>query len=282
MNQDHRAWSADTSSHRAWWRHTCVTLAAWIAAASVGALLPALPAPAAQVSQAAKLFASDGEADDQYGESVAVAGDTAVVGARRNGFSKGAAYVLRFDGTSWVEEAKLTASDAAFGDQFGVAVSVAGDTAVVGARNSVAAYMFRYNGTTWVEEAKLTAPSAGFGSALAVAGDTAVVGAYGDNDNGSLSGSAYVFRYNGTTWVEEAKLTASDGVSGDFFGWSVAVAGDTIVVGASPEGSSSHFGAAYVFRGVEHHQLDVVRHDELIRTLGRGRRRHGRDRGLGG
>ena len=162
-------------------------------------------------------MASDGAADDQFGGTVAVAGDRAVVGARfhdDNGDSSGSAYVFRYDGTGWVEEAKLTASDGAADDEFGGSVAVAGDTAVVGApfhadngSTSGSAYVFRYDGTDWVEEAKLTASDGAaddqFGGLVAVSGDTLVVGAEGDDDNGSFSGSAYVFHYDGTGWVEE-------------------------------------------------------------------------------
>ena len=104
------------------------------------------------------------------------------------------------------------------------------------ASDSGSAYVFTRTGTTWTEQAKLTASDGAaddrFGSSVAIAGDTIVVGAYWDDDNGSDSGSAYVFTRTGTTWTEQAKLTASDGAADDQFGRSVAIAGDTIVVGA--------------------------------------------------
>jgi hypothetical protein len=196
-----------------------------------------------------KLLASDVTARDNFGYSVAVSGDTAVVGAYGdgdNGSESGSAYVFRYDGSDWVEEAKLTASDGAAGDHFGFSVAVSGGTAVVGAgrdddsgSSSGSAYVFRYEGSDWVEEAKLTASDGAafdwFGVLVAVSGDTAVVGAFGDDDSGSNSGSAYVFRYDGSDWVEEAKLTASDAAPspsfGARFGMSVAVSGDTAVGG---------------------------------------------------
>ena len=203
-------------------------------------LLAPVASHAAMVVEEANLLASDGANRDEFGGSVAVAGDTAVVGAM------GAAYVFRYDGTGWIQEDKLTDPDGTSGDLFGRSVAVAGDVAVVGA--SSFAYIFRYDGVDWLEEKTLTAPpGAGeFGVSVAVAGDTAVVGAEGD----SLSGSAaYVFRYNGVDWVEEKKLIASDGTQLGQFGNSVAVAGDVAVVGAAgdtlPGGSP---GAAYVFR----------------------------------
>ena len=205
----------------------------------------------AQCTEQQKLTASDAAGGDEFGVSVSVSGDTAVVGARTDdctadiGNNCGAAYVFRFNGTSWVEQQKLTASDAGEGYQFGVSVSVSGDTAMVGAEfddctagiRCGSAYVFRFNGTSWVEEQKLTASDAEaddrFGSPVAVSGDTALMGARrGFVAAGSTSGSAYVFRFNGSSWVEEQKLTASDAGQGDHFGDSVTVSGDTAVVGA--------------------------------------------------
>ena len=102
-----------------------------------------------------------------------------------------------------------------------------------------------------IEQAKLLASDGAatdwFGSSVAVSGDTTVVGARGDDDSGFNSGSAYVYRYDGSAWVEEAKLLASDGAAGDFFGYSVAVSGDTAVVGAwYDDDSGSDSGSAYV------------------------------------
>ena len=122
-----------------------------------------MPTPTAaptEVSEVAKLLPSDGEASENFGNSVAVAGDTAVVGAQfddDNGSRSGSAYVFHYDGTAWVEEAKLMPLDAAADDVFGNSVAVAGDTAVVGARldddngsSSEVAYVFHYDGTAWV------------------------------------------------------------------------------------------------------------------------------------
>jgi len=242
-----------------------VVLAAWLGIA--GALVPVWASMATDFEEA-KLAASDGAAGDYFGVSVAVSGDTAVVGAEGdedNGYYSGSAYVFRYDGSDWVEEAKLTASDGAANDSFGYSVAVSGDTAVAGASKDYtdddtgfwlyhgSAYVFRYDGSDWVEEAKLTASDRAwfhyFGVSVAVSGDTAVVGAEGDEDNGYHSGSAYVFRYDGSDWVEEAKLTASDGASFDYFGRSVAVSGDTAVVGAQYYRANGwDSGSAYVFR----------------------------------
>ena len=200
-------------------------------------------------TQQAKLRASDAANGDLFGVSVAVAGDTAVVGAYDDntvaGVDAGSAYVFVRSGGAWTQQAKLTASDAANGDAFGISVAVAGDTAVVGAYaddtvaggDAGSAYVFVRSGGAWTQQAKLTASDAAngdaFGISVAVAGDTAVVGAsYDDTVAGTDAGSAYVFVGSGGVWTQQAKLTASDAANGDAFGISVAVAGDTAVVGA--------------------------------------------------
>jgi len=207
------------------------------------------------------LTASDGASGDKFGWSVSAAGDVALVGAYNNS-TTGAVYVYErnADGTNaWGQMAKLTASDAAADDCFGYSVSVAGDVAVVGATNKMtpmgytgAAYVFERNagGTNaWGQVAEIIAQDGGegdcFGKSISVAGDVVVVGAsYKD----SFAGAAYVYERNagGTNaWGQVAKLTASDAVAGDYFGNSVSVAGDVLVVGARSKNSST--GAAYVF-----------------------------------
>jgi hypothetical protein len=200
-------------------------------------------------SQQAKLTASDGAANDYFGDSVAVSGSTAVVGARQNS-STGAAYVFVPSGTTWSQQAKLTASDAAPLDNFGVWVAVSGSTTVVGAfgknSNTGAAYVFVRSGTTWSQQAELTAfdaaQSDNFGLSVALSGSIALVGASGKSSN---KGAAYVFVRSGTTWSQQSELTASDSVSNDYFGVSVALSGSNAVVGA--QGKNSFTGAAYVY-----------------------------------
>jgi len=210
----------------------------------------------------AKLTASDGVTADYFGGALSISGDTVVVGAYGdddNGSLSGSAYVFRYIGSSWVEEAKLTASDAAAADLFGRSVSIVGDTALIGAPTSPsitrtgAAYVFRYNGSSWVEEAKLTASDGQvrnwFGVSATVSGDTALIGADGDNEIGGSAGAAYVFRYNGSNWVEEAKLTASDGAFTDQLGTSSSISGDTALLGAfHDDDNGPESGSAYVFR----------------------------------
>src|ERR1022692_2896038 len=202
-------------------------------------------------TQQQTLTALDGVTDAVFGFSVSVSGDTAVVGApnQDENDSPGAAYVFTRSGTTWTQQQKLTASDGSLVNEFGISVSVSGDTAVVGAFQQqpvAAAYVFVRSGTTWTQQQKLTAsdPVAGdaFGTSVSVSGDTAVVGANRNNSQGA----AYVFVRNGTTWTQQQKLTASDGVAGDFFGRSVSVDQGTAVVGAQAKNSAQ--GAAYVFR----------------------------------
>jgi hypothetical protein len=203
-------------------------------------------------SEQAKLTPTDASAFQIFGYSVAISGDTAVIGAYGDGNSSGSAYVFVRSGTSWSEQSKLVADDAGFNDQFGYTVSVSGDTAVIGARldddgglDSGAAYVFVRNGTSWSQQAKLTADDAAgedwFAYLVAVSGDTAVIGAPFDDDGDANSGSAYVFVRSGTSWSQQAKLTASDASVGAVFGWGVALSGDTAVIGAYENE------AAYVF-----------------------------------
>ncbi|EYF01444.1 Hypothetical protein CAP_8277 [Chondromyces apiculatus DSM 436] len=212
--------------------------------------------------QQGKLVAGDGAPDDQLGVSVALSGDTAVVGAYRDddsGSASGAAYVFVRSGGSWTQQAKLLAAGGAADDYFGISVAISGDTVVVGSYGdddhgpeSGSAYVFVRSGGSWTQQAKLLAPDGAaldyFGTSVAVSGDTAVVGAYLDDDSESGSGSAYVFVRSGGSWTQQAKLLAADGEGLDCFGSSVAVSGDTAVVGAFREGENGPLsGAAYVF-----------------------------------
>ena len=223
--------------------------------------------------EAAKLTASDGAMDDRFGSSVSISGDTVVVGAVLDGddpvSASGSAYVFVEPVGGWTgnltETAKLTASNPALGDSLGDSVSISGDTVVAGASgdddngmNSGAAYVFVEPGGGWVtmtETAKLTASDGAehdsFGGGVGIGGDTVVVGARQDDDNGGDSGSAYVFVKPGGGWAtmtETAKLTAADGADGDRLGSSVAISGDTVVVGAPRhEICTGNRGSAYVF-----------------------------------
>jgi hypothetical protein len=213
-------------------------------------------------SQQAKLTAADGAAYDYLGFFVALAGDTALVGAMGDDSAAGAAYVFVRNGTAWSQQAKLTASDGAPNDYFGYSVAIAGETALVGAyfdvtatgANTGSAYVFVRSGTAWSQQAKLTAADGAiadnFGKSVALAGDTALVGAPGDDTAGGAdAGSAYVFVRSGTAWSQQAKLTAADGAASDQLGGSVALTSDTALVGAerADTAGGANAGSAYVF-----------------------------------
>lgn len=211
-----------------------------------------------------KCVASEVTAYEQYARSVAISADVAVVGNSLDDvpdIDAGSAYVYRYVNNSWAEEAKLTAVDGARSDEFGSAVSVSGNVILVSASkdsdngaDSGSAYIFRYSSGGWNEEAKVIALDGesddGFGESVSISGNTAIIGAYGNDDVGSNSGSAYVFRYDDGDWTEEAKLTASDAGNADWFSrGAVAVSGDVALVGAyGNDDAGTNSGAAYVFR----------------------------------
>ena len=224
--------------------------------------------PAAEI---VKLTASDANANDLFGCSVAVDGDYAIVGAEFDddgGTSSGSAYIFNRNqggADNWGQQAKLTASDAAASDWFGSAVSIDGDYAIVGAPwdddggiGSGSAYVFHRNEggpDNWGQVAKLTASDAAagdhFGYSVSISGDYAIVGAYLDDDGGSASGSAYIFNRNqggADNWGQVAKLTASDAAASDWFGNSVSISGDYAIVGINPMISGDKCsGSAYLF-----------------------------------
>jgi hypothetical protein len=211
-----------------------------------------------------KLLASDGAAWDEFGCTVAISENYAIVGAEGdddNGYSSGSAYIFERTGLSWNQAVKLTPADGAEGDRFGAAVAISGSYAIVGAywndgneAASGSAYIFeRGNYGNWSQAAKLT-PEDGaggdhFGEAVAISGDYAIIGALFDDDNGYESGSAYIFERDvDGYWVQAAKLTPADGAADDRFGAAVAVSGDYAIVGAyGDDDYGSRSGSAYVF-----------------------------------
>lgn len=213
--------------------------------------------PALAQTELAKLVAADGSFQDYYARAVSISGSVAVVGVHFDddaGTSSGSAHVYRHDGSRWNHEAKLTASDAALGDEFGWSVAVDGDVIAVGAfkaddplTEAGSVYIFRYNGTTWVEEDELTGAQVldWFGYAVSVSGNVLAVGVPHD---GSDDGAVDVYRHNGTNWVFEGRLIGSGIGSGDRFGKAVAVDGDVIVGGAWQYDNNTNIGIAYAFR----------------------------------
>ena len=208
-------------------------------------------------SQQATLTAVNGAAGDVFGCSLSLStgGNTALVGAygtdTAGGTDAGSAYVFVRSGTIWTQQAKVTAADGATNDYFGIAVSLSGDgnmmlvgsygVDTVAGTDAGSAYVFVRSGTNWSQQAKLTsgdgAASDLFGSAVSLNGDgsTALVGArYDDTTAGQNAGSAYVFVRSGTSWSQQAKLTAGGASSNDEFGCaaSLSLDGNLALVGA--------------------------------------------------
>ena len=214
--------------------------------------------------QQAKLIAGKTGYGDLVGSSVSISGDYAVIGAQRDddaGYSSGSAYIFKRDGSNWIQQAKLTASDAKSFDNFGISVSISGDYAIIGAVEnyvggsySGSAYIFKRDGSNWIQQAKLTASDTAaynyFGLSVSISDDIAIVGSYGDKDGGSYSGAAYIFKRDGTSWTQQAKLKAGDPDSYDYFGKSVSISGDYAIVGSygKYDGEILPTGAVYIFK----------------------------------
>jgi hypothetical protein len=192
-------------------------------------------------SQQAKLTASDGAANNYFGESVATSGTITAVGAPSRNSSTGATYVFVQSGTTWPQTKELTASDGVAGDSFGWAVAIWGSNILVGAPNhnsdTGAGYVFAGSGSTWGQKAELS----GGGSSVAFYSRTIILGQASGN-------AAYVFTGSLTNWTRQAMLTGSDTASGDGFGDSVALYGNTAVIGAPEHNSAT--GAAYAYMDV--------------------------------
>ena len=208
------------------------------------------------------LTAPDGQTWNEFGGSVAVFGNTAVVGSYGDTGYTGSVYVFLRSGNDWTQQAKLTASDGAPGDFFGWSVSIHKDTIAVGAVSDTvgsnpyqgSAYIFVRSGNSWSEQEKLSASDGtsmtGFGAGISIRNDTVIVGANTDSVGANqYQGSAYVFVRSGGDWTEQAKLFSSDGQGSDYFGTSVALSEDTVVVGAPSHdaGPALDQGAIYVF-----------------------------------
>ena len=218
-----------------------------------------------------KISANDGAPQEVFGRSVAISGDTVVVGAYLdddNGSNSGSAYIYERNhlGTNnWGQFKKLTAHDGASGDRFGISVAISGNTIVVGAFGnndngpfSGSTYVYERNlrnPNNWGQIKKIIANDGAsydqFGRSVAISGDTIVVGAFGDDDNGLTSGSAYIYERNlrnPNNWGQLKKITASDGDDFEEFGRSVAISGNTVVVGAYlDDDNGSNSGSAYIY-----------------------------------
>jgi hypothetical protein len=206
-------------------------------------------------------------AGDRFGWSVAISGDVALVGAEYDSpsgvFRAGSAHVYRFNGAAWLLDQAIPNPDPTMDDHYGVSVAVSGDVAIVGAyfddpggiSSSGSAYVYRYSGSLWMLDQSIPNPATPsgsdlFGVSVAVSGDVAMIGSH-THDPGGISdaGSAYVYRYDGSIWQLDLSIPNPMPAGGDWFGWSVAISGETAVVGAQLDhpGGVDDAGSAYVF-----------------------------------
>ena len=233
---------------------TILALASWLAAVPrVGASAPSLET---------KLSPADSTLFQNFGWSVAVSGDTVVAGTPVDSTDStyaGVAYVFVRDGGTWSQQARLAPEVPSAFAEFGYSATISGDTLVVGAPGedaggnaAGAVYVFVRQGTTWSQQAKLTpsdpADDKNFGASVAIDGETLVVGALQDTDQGPDAGAAYVFVRSGTSWSPQAKLTADNFSPGNLFGFSVAISSGTVAVGSPYDDAAGlNAGAVYIF-----------------------------------
>lgn len=211
----------------------------------------------------AELLAPDPGApftSEEFGHAVAVSGNTAIVSSIRfpDPERRGIVYVyVRDSAGKWNLQADLMASDSDFTDEFGWSLALEGETLLVSAigdddhgQNSGAVYVFTRSGTTWTQQTKITMPGSfgdsGFGVDIALDGDTAIIGAEDYND---YQGEAHIFVRSGSAWLHQATLTASDPEENCAYAETVAIDGDTAIVGAHARNVFwTNSGAAYVYQ----------------------------------
>ena len=212
-------------------------------------------------TQQAKIVPADGRSGDLFGSSVSLDQDSLVAGAPSDdddAIASGSAYVFLRTGATWQQQQKVHPADRADGDQFGAAVSIQGDTALIGAPDrddrglaSGAAYVYlRSNGGVWTQIQKLSAadgaPGDFFGSAVAINSSGALVGAFLDDEGAPDTGSVYAYQRAGNTFTLGEKLLANDRAGSDNFGVSVALSGNRVLIGSEQsDAAGSNAGAAY-------------------------------------
>ena len=185
----------------------------------------------------------DGDTTDRFAGSVSISGNYAIVGAfndNDNGSGSGSAYIYGLNGSTWSLQQKIIADDGVANDSFGWSVAISGEYALVGAYGHASkgcAYIFKRDGTSWTQQAKLISSDIeandSFGQYVALKGDIAVISSPNeDPDNVSNAGSVYIFKRNGTKWIQQTKFTGNDSVASDNFGTSVAVSNNDVIVGA--------------------------------------------------
>jgi len=210
----------------------------------------------------AKLLAPDGDAYDWFGHSVGIYDDTVIIGAPGDD-SRGSAHLFVQKNGIWTHQAKITSPDGTAYDRFGLSVGIFNDTVIVGTPfsdengvDSGSVHLFALSQGIWTHQARLLAPDGAaddrFGWSVGIFGDTIVVGAIFDDDNGSNSGSAQVFALDNNIWTHQAKIVAPDGAADDRFGWSVGIYMDTVVVGSFLDDDNGiDSGSLYLFTRIE-------------------------------
>lgn len=238
-------------------------------------------------TQVSKIVASDRAEGDEFGSTVSISGDYVIVGAAGSDplgsgsttiADAGSAYIFKNNAGTWSQVSILVATDRAMGDNFGRKVGISGDYAIVGTiresedasgantkPNAGSAYIFKNTSGTWSQMQKIVASDRSnddqFGCSVAISGDYAVIGAFAEDEDASggdfnnYAGSAYTFKRDGSSWTQQQKLVPSDRDEEDQFGWSVAISGDYIIVGANKEGHDVsggsylyNSGSAYAFK----------------------------------
>jgi len=209
--------------------------------------------------------APDAKPGDAFGQSIALTENYLVIGAPRNdalGTDSGAAYIYKRENSKWLYQTKITASDGAPGDLFGISIAADGNTIVVGAdlhdekaENAGAVYVYVLDDNQWKQEAKLMASDGGntdiFGVRVSISQNTALISARRDDidELGIDAGSAYIFVRDGSTWKQEVKLISPDGLADDRFGRGVALSGDTAIISAmNHDANGADAGALYVYK----------------------------------
>lgn len=220
--------------------------------------------------QQQKLTAIDGAAGDNFGSSVSISGNYIVVGVPGDDTSPyvnvGSVYIFFYNGNTWVQQQKIIPSGSTGNDQAGNSVCIDGNRLIVGAYqadvivandNRGAAYIYQYNGLNWGFIQKLTASDGNlhdwFGYSVSIEGNKAVVGAFQDDGAQQDQGSAYIFSFNVTTWVEYQKLNSSNAAAFGHFGCSVSISGNWVIIGApdeiTPYGNADGATYCYYFNG---------------------------------
>ncbi len=238
-------------------------------------------------SQVQKIVASDRSADDNFGFSVSISEDYAIVGAHRESENEagevtlheaGSAYIFKNNEGTWSQVQKIVASDRSANDWFSTSLSISGDYAIIGAERedenatggitiseAGSAYIFKNNAGTWSQVQKIVAPERGirdrFGFSVSISENYAIVGAYREDEDiteGNYlenAGAAYIFKNNEGTWSQAQKIVAADREDEDNFGWSVSTSGDYAIIGAHNEDHDTtgtnylnRAGAAYIFK----------------------------------